>query len=103
MLDGPLSPTGIVCASDTQAAGVLEAAAPLGLSVPGDLSRSPATTTSSSPTTSDSRPIHQPLFESGVRAVERLLVGIDGAPMGPLREVQDISLVVRRSTAPAAT
>lgn len=46
--------------------------------------------------------IHQPLFESGVRAVERLLRLLDGGPAEPLREVQDISLVVRRSTAPPA-
>jgi DNA-binding LacI/PurR family transcriptional regulator len=41
--------------------------------------------------------IHQPLFESGVRAVERLLTMIDRQPSQPLREIQDIRLVVRRS------
>lgn len=99
MLTSSHPPTGIVCASDTQAAGVLEAAASLGLSVPADLSvigyddleladHLGLTT------------IHQPLFESGVRAVQRLLRILDGGPSEPAREVQDISLVVRRSTAP---
>ena len=45
--------------------------------------------------------VRQPLFESGVRAVQRLLATVDGGPGGPLREVQPISLVVAdRSTAP---
>lgn len=101
MLQHPGRPTGIICASDTQAAGALEAAASLGLSVPGDVS----VTGYDDLELADHlglTTIHQPLFESGVRAVQRLLEGIDGRPMGPLREVQDISLVVRRSTAPLA-
>ncbi len=99
MLTRHRPPTAFVCASDTQAAGTLEAAASLGLSVPGDLSvvgyddleladHLHLTT------------VRQPLFESGVRAVQKLLVGIAGQPMTPLREVQPISLVVRESTAP---
>jgi DNA-binding LacI/PurR family transcriptional regulator len=91
-------PTGIIGASDTQAAGVLEAAAAAGLLVPDDLSvvgyddveladHLGLTT------------IHQPLFESGVRAVQRLLVAIGGHPMAALREVQDVELVTRRTTA----
>lgn len=93
-------PTAIVCASDTQAAGVLAAAAALGIAVPDELSVTGyddlelaghlGLTT-----------IRQPLFESGVRAVERLLAMIAGADAGPLREVQDIHLIVRRSTAVA--
>ena len=92
-------PTGIVCASDTQAAGALEAAAALGLSVPGDVS----VTGYDDLELADYlglTTVHQPLFESGVRAVQRLLVGIDGRPMTPLREIQRIGLVVRKSTAP---
>lgn len=92
-------PTAIVCASDTQAAGVLEAAAALGLAVPGDLS----VTGYDDLELADHlglTTIRQPLFESGVRAVQRLLVGLDGAPMPPAREVQDLALVVRRTTAP---
>ncbi len=99
MLTSPGSPTAIVCASDTQAAGVLEAAAALGLRVPQDLS----VTGYDDLELADHlglTTIHQPLFESGVRAVERLLRLLDGVATEPLREVQDLSLVRRRSTAP---
>ncbi|OGO58418.1 MAG: hypothetical protein A2Z32_08845 [Chloroflexi bacterium RBG_16_69_14] len=99
MLTRQRPPTAIVCASDTQAAGALEAAESLGLSVPLDLSvvgyddldladHLHLTT------------VRQPLFDSGVRAVQKLLLGIDGGPMTPLREVLPIRLVVRESTAP---
>jgi len=98
MLSQRLPPTAIVCASDTQASGVLEAAASLGLDVPGDLS----ITGYDDLELADHlglTTIRQPLFESGVRAVERILSMVDGRPPGPLREVQEISLIVRRSTA----
>ncbi|MGZ8527410.1 MAG: LacI family DNA-binding transcriptional regulator [Candidatus Limnocylindrales bacterium] len=99
MLTHRMPPTGIVCASDTQAAGVLEAAASLGMTVPGDLS----VTGYDDLELADHlglTTIRQPLFESGVRAVQRLLVGLDGGSMAPIREVQDIALVIRRTTAP---
>lgn len=98
MLTTRLPPTAILCASDTQAAGVLEAAAGLGLNVPGDLS----VTGYDDLELADHlglTTVRQPLLESGVRAVERLLGMVDGGPTGTLREVQPISLVVRRSTA----
>jgi LacI family transcriptional regulator len=99
MLTQRLPPTAIVCASDTQAAGVIEAAGSLGLSVPGELS----VTGYDDLELADHlglTTVRQPLFESGVRAVERVLAMADGVPPSPLREVQGISLVVRRSTAP---
>ncbi len=99
MLTSPNPPTAIVCASDTQAAGVLEAAIALGLRVPGDLS----VTGYDDLDLADHlglTTIRQPLFDSGVRAVARLLRLLDGAPAEPLREVLDISLVLRRTTAP---
>jgi LacI family transcriptional regulator len=99
MLTDRLPPTGIVCASDTLAAGVLEAATGLGMTVPIDLS----VTGYDDLELADHlglTTIRQPLFESGVRAVQRLLVGLDGGPQSPLRELQQISLVVRRTTAP---
>lgn len=99
MLTQRLPPTAIVCASDTQAAGVLEAAGALGMSVPGDLS----VTGYDDIELADHlglTTVRQPLFDSGVRAVERLLGMVDGLSPGALREVQPISLVVRRSTAP---
>jgi DNA-binding LacI/PurR family transcriptional regulator len=99
MLTSRLPPTAIVSASDTQAAGVLEAARRLGLNVPGDLS----VTGYDDLELADHlgiTTIRQPLFESGVRAVQRLLRVLEGRPPEPLRELQGISLVVRRSTAP---
>lgn len=101
MLTSAHPPTAIVCASDTQAAGVLEAVSQLGLSVPRDLS----VTGYDDLEMADHlglTTIHQPLFESGVRAVERLLGLIEGGSPRPLREVQNIRLVVRRTTAPPA-
>ena len=99
MLVGRRPPTAIVCASDTQAAGVIEAADALGMSIPDDLS----VTGYDDLDLADHlhlTTIRQPLFESGARAVQRLLVGLDDGPMTPLREVQEISLVVRLSTGP---
>ncbi len=101
MLTASERPTAIVCASDTQAAGVLQAAGHLGLRLPDDLS----VTGYDDLELADHlglTTIHQPLFESGVRAVERLVRLLEGRPTEPLREVHDISLVVRRSTAPPA-
>ena len=98
MLVARRPPTAIVCASDTQAAGVIEAAIALGRSVPDELS----VTGYDDLELADYlhlTTIRQPLFESGVRAVQLLLGAADGRPMSPLREVQQISLVVRRSTA----
>ena len=102
MLTGPNPPTAIVCASDTQAAGVLEATAGLGLSVPADVS----VTGYDDLELADHlglTTVRQPLFDSGLRAVERLLGLVRSEPVGPLREVQPISLVVRRSTAAPRT
>lgn len=99
MLTTALPPTAVVCASDTQAAGALEAAGQLGLHVPADLS----VTGYDDLELADHlglTTIHQPLFESGVRAVQRLLHALEGGPPEPLRDVLDISLIVRRSTAP---
>lgn len=91
-------PTGIVCASDTQALGVLEAAREAALRVPDDLSvvgyddieiaAYLGLTT-----------VRQPLFESGVRGAQRLLEILRGEATAPLREVQDVELVVRETTA----
>jgi LacI family transcriptional regulator len=92
-------PTAIVCASDTQAAGALEAAAVLGLAVPADVSITGYDDVEIADHLGITT-IRQPLFESGVRAVQRVLNGIDGLPMTPLREVQDIQLIARRTTGP---
>jgi DNA-binding LacI/PurR family transcriptional regulator len=97
LLTAAKPPTAIICASDTQASGVLEAAATLGLRVPADLSVTGYDDVDLAAQLGLTT-IHQPLFESGVRAVERLLSMIDHQSPQPLREVQDIRLVVRRST-----
>jgi LacI family transcriptional regulator len=97
LLTTPHPPTAIACASDTQAAGVIEAATTLGLRVPADVSVTGYDDVDLAAQMGITT-IHQPLFESGVRAVERLLAMIDHQPSQSLREIQDIRLVVRRST-----
>jgi DNA-binding LacI/PurR family transcriptional regulator len=99
MLTTKRRPTGIVCASDTQAAGVLQAANQLGLSVPDELS----VTGYDDLELADFlglTTVRQPLYETGVRAVQRLLRSIAGLPSGPLRELMDVSLIVRRTSGP---
>jgi LacI family transcriptional regulator len=95
----PLPPTAIVAASDTQALGVLEAAADLGLQVPGDLSVVGYDDIEAADYVGLTT-IHQPLMETGSRAVQRLLGLIGGTTQPPLREVLDVWLVRRRSTSP---
>jgi DNA-binding LacI/PurR family transcriptional regulator len=97
LLTGPARPTAIVATSDLQALGVLEAARELGLSVPGDLSvvgfDDIEIADFAGLTT-----IRQPLALTGKRGVERLLDLIEGRPIGPLREVLPVELVVRSTT-----
>jgi len=93
-------PTAIVCASDTQALGVLEAASSLDIPVPEGLSvvgyddievaEYLGLTT-----------IHQPLGESGRRAARMLLAEMDGSRIGPRRQDLPVDLIVRRTTGPA--
>jgi LacI family transcriptional regulator len=102
MLSRAEHPTAIVAASDTEAMGILEAAAALGMSVPGDLSvigyDDLEVADYMGLTT-----IRQPLFETGERAARRLVDRIAGRDDAPLREVLPVSLVVRRTTgAPAS-
>lgn len=99
MLAGPRPPTAIIAASDTEAMGVVEAARDLGLDVPGQLS----VTGYDDLEIADLfglTTVHQPLEETGTRAVERLLALIDRKADGPLREVLPVRLVVRRTTGP---
>jgi DNA-binding LacI/PurR family transcriptional regulator len=94
-------PTAIICASDLQAIGVLEAAREAGVDVPGELSvigyddleiaAHVGLTT-----------IRQPLFESGIQAARLLVDRIDRGRMQPVREVVDVTLVARDTTGPAA-
>ncbi len=90
-------PTAIVAASDTEAIGVLEAAAALGLSVPGDLSVIGYDDVEAADFIGLTT-IRQPLSESGERAVARLQALMAGHHEGPLREVMPVALVIRRTT-----
>ena len=92
-------PTAIVCGSDTEALGVLEAARRLGISVPDGLSvvgYDDIEVASHVGLTT----IRQPLHESGVRGVELLLGELSGVERPPFRLVLPTELVVRSTTAP---
>lgn len=101
MLTTALPPTAIVCASDTQASGVLRAASELGIPVPEALSLTGYDDVELADHIGLTT-IHQPLFEMGVRAAERLLGEIGGSPDSTLREVHPVRLVMRKTTAPPA-
>lgn len=98
ILRTPERPTAIVAASDTEAIGVLEAGAALGLSTPGDLSVIGYDDVGAADLL-ELTTIRQPLTETGERAVARLLDLIEGRATEPLREVLPVTLVVRRTTA----
>ena len=96
LLDVPAPPTAVVCLSDEVAAGVLDAAADRGISVPGDLSVVGFDDTVTAATTSPPlTTVHQPMQAKGEEAARLLL---DGAP--PSEVVLPTELVVRRSTGP---
>jgi DNA-binding LacI/PurR family transcriptional regulator len=99
LLRSSLPPTAIVAASDTQALGVLEAAAEMELRVPGDLSVIGYDDIEAADYVGLTT-IHQPLEETGFRAVGRLLQLIAGEPRPALREVLDVWLVHRSTTSP---
>jgi LacI family transcriptional regulator len=96
-LDEP--PTAIFAASDSQALGVLEAAGFEGFAVPDDISVvgfDDIEVASYVGLTT----VHQPLAESGQRAVERLLGLVHDEGSQPHEERLELSLMVRRTTAP---
>lgn len=99
LLAAPDRPTGIVCASDTQAFGVLEAARDLALVVPDDLSvvgyDDIETAAFLNLTT-----VRQPLVESGARGASLLLEALAGGPTAPHRETLPVELIIRGTTAP---
>jgi LacI family transcriptional regulator len=96
-LDEP--PTAIFAASDTQALGVLEAAGFEGIDVPGDLSVVGFDDLEVAPYVGLTT-VHQPLAESGRRAVERLVAALDEEDEQPHEERFNLELKVRRTTAP---
>jgi DNA-binding LacI/PurR family transcriptional regulator len=100
-----LRPTGVLAMSDAAAAGVLQAARSLGLSVPDDVSvvgfdDLPLTRFTDPPLTT----VHQPVRRKGEEAARMLLgaLGPEHARGGEHR-VLETRLVVRRSTAPPRT
>ena len=99
LLSLPEPPTAIFAASDTQALGVLEAAGNEGLDVPRDLSLVGFDDLEVAPYVGLTT-IAQPLYESGRRGLERLLLAMDGGDPGELEERLELNLVVRRTTAP---
>jgi LacI family transcriptional regulator len=92
-------PTAIVAASDTEALGVLEAAAAIGLRVPDDVSVIGYDDVEVADYVGLTT-IRQPLTETGARAARRLVELIAGNDEAPLREVLPVSLVIRGTTAP---
>jgi DNA-binding LacI/PurR family transcriptional regulator len=100
MLRSADRPTAIIAASDTKAIGVLEAARKLGIDVPGELSVIGYDDVEAADFVGLTT-IHQPLAETGARAVDRMIGLISGAARVPLREVLPVSLVERRTTGPA--
>jgi DNA-binding LacI/PurR family transcriptional regulator len=100
LLHAPDPPTALFATSDTQALGVLEAAAGLGACVPGDLAvigyddielaRYAGLTT-----------VAQPLEESGARGAQLLLAALEGVPAAG-RQLP-VELVVRETTGPPST
>ncbi|BCB80840.1 LacI family DNA-binding transcriptional regulator [Phytohabitans flavus] len=101
VLAGDPSPTGIVCASDTIAAGVLDAARRAGLKVPDDLAvsgfddRSFATHTTPPLTT-----VRMPLHDTGHSAAKMLFAMISGEPLPTRRVILPTEIVQRGSTPP---
>ena len=99
LLAGPLRPSAVFAASDTQALGVLEAARQLGLDVPGDLSVvgfDDVEVSSYAGLTT----VRQPLFASGRLAAELLLESLAAEePLGESIHGLDLELVVRSTTA----
>jgi LacI family xylobiose transport system transcriptional regulator len=98
-----LRPTGVLSMSDAAAAGVLQAARQLGLSVPGGLSivgfdDLPLTRFTDPPITT----VHQPVRRKGEEAARMLLRALnpDGGRAGE-HLVLETRLVVRSSTGPA--
>lgn len=97
LLSAPQPPSAILATSDVQALGVLEAARALRLDVPGQLSVMGFDDVDMADFAGLTT-IHQPLALTGKRGVERLIDLIEGRPVGPLREVLPVSLVIRGTT-----
>lgn len=94
-------PTAIIAANDLMAFGVMESARELGLRIPQDVS---IIGFDDEPSASEHFPalttVRQPVSEMGERAAKMLLAAITDNKLPAGREVLDVSLIVRDSTAP---
>lgn len=102
LLRGVDPPTAIVCASDTQALGALQAARETGMTVPDDLSvvgYDDIELASYVGLTT----VRQPLQESGRLGAALLLDALAGRALRPERITLPVELIVRSSTAPPST
>ena len=99
LLERPQPPTAIVCASDTQAFGALEAARDLGLDVPRQLSIVGYDDLEIADYLGLTT-IRQPLFESGVQGARMLVHRLRSGKGPPVREVLEVELVRRSTTGP---
>jgi len=102
LLSSPEPPTALVCCSDVQAAGAIEAARRMGRTVPGDVSvvgfddiemaEHLGLTT-----------VRQPLYRSGELGMTLLLEALGAEPPEPTVHELDLELVRRATTAPPHT
>ena len=98
LLQLPDPPTAIFASSDTQAMGVLAAADRVGLQVPGDLSVVGFDDIELAALIGLTT-VRQPLEQSGVEGARRLAALLRGEQVRPLRQVLDLHLVQRATTA----
>lgn len=98
LLKQPDPPTAIFASSDTQAMGVLAAADRVGLRVPGELSVVGFDDIELAALIGLTT-VRQPLEQSGVEGARRLSALLRGEQVRPLRQVLDLHLVQRETTA----
>jgi DNA-binding LacI/PurR family transcriptional regulator len=90
-------PTAVFAASDIQAFGVLEAADALGLRVPEDVAVIGFDDIEMA-TIIGLTTVRQPLRESGARGTELLLAAIEGGEQRPVKELEPLGVIDRRTT-----
>ena len=101
LLTGREAPTAIVTASDTQAVGVLAAAAALGLDVPGDVSVVGFDDVELAELVGLTT-VRQPIADSGREAARLLLASIDDPTVDRSQVQLPLELIERRSTGAAS-
>jgi DNA-binding LacI/PurR family transcriptional regulator len=97
LLDVDAPPTAVFAASDTQAVGVLRAAAARGLAVPGDLSVVGFDDIEAAELLGLTT-VRQPLRESGTEGARRMIDLLTGNPVAVPRWVLPLEMIVRQST-----